>query len=206
MSNEQIVDSFKDSLEDRIKNDPRDVFALINLGVLEFEYYHESEKAVEHLIQAEKYDPSNVIVKFWLAKCLSYDFFEYEKAKEKLKEALRINPNSPECWSQMESILSENHESLTEALECVQKAIRLAPDWPMLRSKCAWLYYLLNKCDLAKAEIQIAMQIPALESGKITNEVERYYENVVTGRAWTNKRAEFEHLLALIEMKQKESK
>ena len=56
----------------------------------------------------------------------------------------------------------------------------------MLRYQLAGLFLDMEEVEAAEKEIEKAFQIPALSPDKITNEVERYYESVVTGRSWSN--------------------
>ena len=201
MSKKPDVITFKASLLQKIKDDPKNISNMINLGILEFEYFHEPEKALELFQHAEELDPANVTVKFWLATCLSIDFFKYQEAKLKLTEALIINPKSPECLSLMGWILWENNESLEDALSYTLLAVKYAPDWPMVRSQLAWLYYLLGDLEKSKLEIHNTFRIGPFDQNKISNEVESYYENTITGRSWENKQEKFEYLIQAINEK-----
>jgi tetratricopeptide (TPR) repeat protein len=120
------VENYKLDLENIALSHPKNIDALIRLGVLEFEYFHNHEKALQ-------IEPSSVDARFWLAACLYYDFAEYEKAEPYVKEALQLDPDRPECLCLRASIIYGTHQPILTALQYVEKALHLAPNWPALR-------------------------------------------------------------------------
>jgi tetratricopeptide (TPR) repeat protein len=189
------VEKYKSHLENIKKSNPNNIDALIKLGILEFEYFHNHENAIAYFEKAIQLDPKSIDARFWLSACLYYDFGEYEKAEPYLKEALQLDPNRPECLSLMASIISGTHRPILNAIPYIQKAIRLAPDWPSLRYQLAELLLALGDGHAAEQEANIALHIIPLSPESITNEVDRYYETVITGRAWKNLDEEFRPIL-----------
>jgi len=197
------VENYRLELLKNLEKNPEDINALISLGILEFEYFHEPERARILLEKATAVDPLNVNAKFWLAQCLFNDFFEYEKAKKMLQEALELDPNNPKCLSLMAWIMRENNGPLKEAIEYVQKALAYAPDWPLLRYQLAGLFLDAGEPDAAAQEVKKAFQIYPLDPKKVTNEIERYYENVITGRIWKDMNKEFYYIIQRIQKAKK---
>lgn len=193
------VQSYQSSLQKRIEENEQDVEALISLGALEFEYFRNDEEAILLLEKAIHLDPLNIKAKFWLAMCLYYDCFAYSKAEKLLNEALQLDPNRPECLSLMAWIVRESKGPVNRAMEYVQKAIAYAPDWPMLRFQLARLFLSIGKFEAAEKEVQLAMQMPLLDPKDTSNDVERYYENVVTGRIWNDKKKAYDSILESIQ-------
>ncbi|GAB4194257.1 MAG: hypothetical protein Tsb0015_17240 [Simkaniaceae bacterium] len=197
---------FRMKLQEILKKNPNDLEALIQLGALEFEFFHHDKLAISLLEKAIELEPKNVEARFWLAACLFYDLFEYERAKKILHEALTINPNLPDCLSLMAWILYEKDKALKKAKEYVQKAIIYAPDWPMLRYQLAEILLDDGKIVAAEEEIHKAMQIPSLTKEAITSDVQQYYENVITGRSWDEKEKKSSHLLKRLKIAKLEKK
>lgn len=195
MTNNTEVKNYQNVLKRKLEENPNDVEVLIQLGVLDFEHFHESEKALDYLKKAVEIDPLHVKAKFWLARCLCYDFFEYDQANQVLYDALRLDPNNPECLILTAWIISENDGPAEQAIEFLKKALVNAPEWPMLRYHLAWLYLAIGDISAAEEEIVKAFQIPTLDPARITNEVERYYESTITGRSWDDEKKKSSHIV-----------
>jgi|GEM_PF-2325883 len=201
------VDNYRLQLEQKLEMDPKDVNSLVLLGVLAFEYYHESDHALSLFKQAILLDPLNVDVKFWLSMCLFYDYLFYEEAEKFVKEALIINSNDPRCLSLMARIIRDNDGSAEEGIDYVKKAILHSPDWPMLRYQLAEFFLSLGDIEKAELEFEKMMEMKSLDPHIIKNEVDKYYETIVTGRTWDKKKKSSSHLLQrILEAKQKKIK
>ena len=137
-------------LENVLKDDPDNIQALIHLGVLSWEPFHEDEKAIEYLTKAIALDPQNTDARFWLATCYYHDFCAYEKSRNLLLEALTIDLNKPECLSLLASIVIDTTKNISEAIELYTKAIKSGQNWPVLYRSIAELYLEIN--DTKKAE------------------------------------------------------
>ncbi|MBS0607226.1 MAG: tetratricopeptide repeat protein [Verrucomicrobia bacterium] len=178
-------------LEKQISSDPNNVQALIHLGVLSWEPFHEREKAVEYLSKTIALDSKNVEARFWLAKCYYHDFCAYAKSREVLLEALEIDPNSPECLSLLASVIMDTTENINEAISCYEKAIISAPDWPALYRSLSQLC--LDNNNPAKAESCVRKGLkckPLAVPPK--NDIEDYFEKIVTERSGLDPEGKFE--------------
>ena len=193
------IQNYRFNLRKNLEKNPEDVNSLIHLGALEFECFHNINEATLLLEKAIQIDPLNPKPKFWLAMCFFYDCFQYSNAQKLLKEALELDPKQPECLSLLGWIIRETDGPINEAIQYVQQALLYAPDWPMLRWQIARFFLLIDNVEAAENEVQKAFQIRPLDPHKITNEVERYYEDVVTGRGWKDIVKEFDHILELIQ-------
>ncbi|MBS0649666.1 MAG: tetratricopeptide repeat protein [Verrucomicrobia bacterium] len=178
-------------LEKQIGSDPNNVQALIHLGVLSWEPFHEREKAVEFLSKTITLDSKNVEARFWLAKCYYHDFCAYAKSREALLEALEIDPNSPECLSLLASVIMDTTENVNEAISCYEKAIISAPDWPALYRALSQFY--LDNNNLTKAEscIREGLKCKPLAAPP-KNDIEDYFEKIVTERSGLDVEKKFE--------------
>jgi tetratricopeptide (TPR) repeat protein len=199
MFTNQDVENYRSRLNKHLEENPENIDALIQLGILEFECFHNHKKAVNFLEKAIELKPLDVNARFWLATCFYHDFCEFDKAKKLLVEVLKLDSNHPESLSLMAWIISNTYGPLNEAINYVQKALIYAPDWPMLRHQLAGLYVSIGKIKEAEQEVKRALEIPPLDPEKISNEVQRYYESVVTGRSWTNEEKKSSHVLERIQ-------
>lgn len=199
MSLNTDVQSYRSNLRKKLEKNPEDVDLLIHLGALEFECFNNTDEAMSLLKKAIQIAPFNPKAKFWLAMCFFYDYFQYSEAQKLLKEALELDPHQPECLSLMAWIIRDMDGPINEAIQYVQQALQYAPDWPLLRWQLASLFLLIKNVEAAENEVQKAFQINLLDQHKITNEVERYYETVVTGRGWTDIQKKFSDLLEWIQ-------
>jgi tetratricopeptide (TPR) repeat protein len=190
-------------LQQDLRKNPRDVAVLIQIGALEFEYFHHHEIAIDYLQRAIELDPKNIDAHFWLAACLYHDFCDYERARQMLEKALQLDPARADCLSLLASISWHSGEPLINAINYLRKAIKFAPDWPLLRHKLATLLLELNQIEQAEQQIREALALVRPLPRQTQNEVEYYYENVVTGRAWSDVKNEFKELLKQIESQRK---
>jgi tetratricopeptide (TPR) repeat protein len=193
------VHNYRSRLQERLDRNPQDVDALVHLGALLFEYFHESEQALSLLQKAVELDPLNVNAKFWLAMSLSFDYFEYTKAEKILQEVLKLDGHHAASLGLIAWIIRDNNGPLDQAIEYAQKALIYAPDWPMLWCQLAELLLTTGDVKGAEEEIQKIFKIPPMDLEKITNEVEYYYENVVTGRGWSEEKKRSLYILQRIE-------
>lgn len=168
-------------LEKHLETNQKDIKALIHLGVLCWEPFHEQEKAIQYLTKAVAYDPQNIDARFWLAKCYYHDYCNYEKAKSLILEALKIDLNRADCLSLLASIILDTTENLNESIAYLEKAVNQAPDWPMLRFSLASFYLEKNQIQLAEQQVSKIQELanPPLN---LRNAIEDYYETIVTGR------------------------
>ena len=184
-------------LEEQFANDSKNIHALIHLGVLSWEPFHQNEKAIEYLMKAITLDPQNTEARFWLATCYYHDFCAYEKSRKFLLEALQIDPNRAECLSLLACVVMDTSKDTNAAIEHLKKAIQIAPDWPMLRLLISEFY--LKSCDVQHAQFHID---EAFKHQPLTappkNFVEDYYEKIITGRSWINLEEKFEPLISEI--------
>ncbi len=181
-------------LENQLKKEPKNIQVLIQLGVLSWEPFHRQEEAITYLERAIEYDPKTTEARFWLAKCYYHDYCDYARVEAILLEALSIDPKKPECLSLLASDIIDIRGDVAKALSCFEEAIDYAPDWPILRYSAAQFY--LDKKDVASAKSQIDYVFnhctPLLQKPK--NFIERYWENAVTGRSWSDMKEEFKDL------------
>lgn len=179
----EIDDMHRTYLKKLIEKDPQNIQALIQLGVLCWEPFHDDIKAIEYLEKAIKYDPQNIDARFWLAKCYYHDNCAYEKAKQLLKDALNIDPKRSDCFHLLATIIEDFDRNNEEALKYVKKAVEFAPDWPANIAFLVSLYIETNDIPSAEREILKLEKLTKLPLVKPKNGVEDYYETIVTGRS-----------------------
>jgi tetratricopeptide (TPR) repeat protein len=197
----EIDEEYYSYLEDQIKEDPKNIQALVHLGVLSWEPFHKNEKAIEYLERAIKYDPKNIEARFWLAKCYYHDYCAYEKARQILLEALQIDPNRPEGLSLLALVIGDTTEDWNEAIAYLEKAIQYEPEWPMLRFSLGSRYLEIGEIALAELQAQKIQELSLLRHEKPKNGVEDYYESVVTGRNMRDIQESLGHLKERIRKK-----
>ena len=200
------VSFYYNSLKEKVKNNPRDIASLIQIGALDFEYFHRHQDAVDYLQRAINLDQENVDARFWLAACLYHDYCDYANAEKVLREALKLDPYRADCLSLLASVSWNTGKPLDIAVSYLKKAVEIAPDWPLLRHKLATLLLESNQIELAGLEIKKALSSATSLPKQTQNEVEYYYENVVTGRAWPNVEDEFRELSRRVDDETKKAK
>lgn len=181
-------DEYSAQLKEQLQTNPKDIQALMHLGILECRCYH-FELGISILEKAVAISPSSVKAKFWLAVFYYYDFGEYAKAEALVKEAIQLNPQSPECWCLLGRLINEVDGPLEDAIDCIKKALIFAPDWPSLHNELAHLLINAGQYADAKKEIESFKQtFNFYQKHPVTmsNRVEWYYENVITGRGYDN--------------------
>ncbi len=88
---------------------------------------------------------------------------------------------------------------LEQAISYLRKAVEIAPDWPLLRHKLATLLLELHQIEQAEQEINKTLALSQSFPKQTQNEVEYYYEYVVTGRAWLSIKDQFRELIERLE-------
>lgn len=160
---------------------------LLALGQQAFLNPHTRAVAVVCFTSAMEQAPEHIDIKFWLGLC-SYYFEGFTKAFQVLSEALLLNPYRADCLSLIAYICREKGD-LNESLAYLRRAIQISPDWPMLWIEMIDLLIELDLYQLAQEAITDARQRlnePALAPYDTKDEVVLFYENVITGRAWTD--------------------
>lgn len=192
-------------LHQTLELDSSNVEAHIQLGVLLFEHFHRDYEAISHFTKALKDDPQNDDALFWLAVCHYLCFCEYSKAKDALEKALKLNPNRPDCLSLMASAIWECNHDLDQAIFYIKRSLELAPDWPTIYYQFARFLLEKNQVEEAEKTAKKGMQYRNALSF-FTNDIERYFELVITGRASSDVNEGWEYLMNDIEeAKQKKS-
>ncbi len=181
-------------LENAFKQNPSNVDVLIHLGIMSWEPFHESERAIEFLQKAISLDPENVEARFWLAKCYYHDYCSYERAKQLLLEAIQIDPHRADCLSLLSSIIMDTTKNITEAIQYREKAVLEASDWPMLRFMLANLYLQIGEVEKAEFHAKKGLECNQLTTSP-KNDIDDYYEKIVTGRRWKNLESRFKDLI-----------
>jgi tetratricopeptide (TPR) repeat protein len=159
---------------------PDDPAAWLRYGRLLFEPAHDSEGALGAFRRALDLDPRSVEARFWLAAVHQHDF-ESAKARALLEEALEIDPSSPECLSLLPWVLGDLHVPHAECIAACRRAIAAAPSWRSPREALVTALVEAGEFDAAADELAALDQLPVLTPP--TDTVDRYFEEVVTGRA-----------------------
>lgn len=206
MTQSEKVLNYRSLLQKTLEQNPNDEKALIHLGALEFEYFHEHEKAISLLEKVLAINPKNVDAMFWLAMCYYYDYCEYDKSEKMLRKAISIAPDRADCLSLLAWVFGDLNKPLSEVIAYTQQALKFAPDWPMLRVQLATFLFEDGKIDEADQEMQKAHNFKKFPAEKVTNEVQRYYESVVTGRIWDKEELKTSHIAQRIQKAKMEKK
>ncbi|MFC1854416.1 tetratricopeptide repeat protein [Candidatus Dependentiae bacterium] len=128
-----------ETLQKLLEKDTKDVKALIELGFLYFDAFHEPEKAKNVLEKALKIEPENTKAMFWLAETLYHDFFDKETAVKLIKKAISLEPESALLHEFLSQILYERGKDPSKAFFHKNKAIELEPSWMKPRIDLCYL-------------------------------------------------------------------
>jgi Flp pilus assembly protein TadD len=110
-----------------VKNDPKNIFALSNLGVIRFrqDRIQEAEKALRQALALDPQDAFSLSV----LGIVHYKNNKFDEAISTLTRAISINPNNPETHNYLGITYSQ--KGYQEAAEKeLMKAIELQPDYP----------------------------------------------------------------------------
>ena len=182
-------EKYRKLLQRKLRDNPKDLSALIHLGITESRSCENIELGLSLLEEATQLDPSSVGARFWLAVFCYYNFGEYSKAQALIEEALTLDPKSAECWCLLARLIYEVDGPLEEAINCTKKALLLAPNWPSLHNELANLLISAGRYDEARSEIESfknSFKFYRENPVHVSNAVEWYYENVITGRGYNS--------------------
>lgn len=182
-------------LEDRIKNNPCDIDALIKKGFLCFDLFEDSEEAVLMFDQALRVDPNNVDVLFLLG-LTHYIFFNVgKKAQLNFAKALRLDSNYTESRFFLSRVISDEDREL----KFLKEVVKREPKW---LSPCrALIRKLIRRNKLDEAEKLARETIDEFQEFELptnASQMTKYFEYMVTGRTNYTKE-EFCELLDKIE-------
>jgi cytochrome c-type biogenesis protein CcmH/NrfG len=142
--------------EKRLEKNPNDVDALIQIGFLCIEPFHDDEEfGFDCLERAVELEPANMQAQLWFARALYHTQCAYEDAKIALENALQIDPNNAECCDLLASVLQSlgEDENLSKSITLLQRAITTQPGWPLLRFRLANHFLKRGQLDEAEKEI-----------------------------------------------------
>jgi Tfp pilus assembly protein PilF len=177
-------DDLEDILRVNLLYDPQKIKDLMLLGALLFSKCR-YRQAATHLKRVLEYDPTNIDARFWLGMCFTYTD-DLPSASRIIEEALKLDPHRADCLSLKASILWEKQKALAKSQLYFEKAIQFAPLWPLLHIELICIHISLGHFKEALEQIQIASELVQIPPRTPTNEAERCYEKMVTGRSWVN--------------------
>ncbi|MFC1854713.1 tetratricopeptide repeat protein, partial [Candidatus Dependentiae bacterium] len=154
--------------------------------------------------------PDNVDTLFSLAYRTfinSYnDFTQNEKSRSLLEKALKINPKRADCYSLLADIERFSGKDIETSIYYLKKAIELEPAWINPRIKLSYYFSENNDFDMAEKVAQEAFKtFKSLKFSKPKNDIERYYEEGITGRT-PDREPVFKKLFDWIKIRRKRHK
>jgi hypothetical protein len=72
---------------------------------------------------------------------------------------------------------------MNEAIVQVQRAVAVASDWPLLKFQLASMFLKVGEIEKAHNEMINAFISRQINPNSL-NEIQRYFEGVITGRSW----------------------
>jgi len=167
-------------LDQRLAENPNDTKALIKKGFVFFES-HMDGKAIEAFNKVLLIDPVNIDAYMWLGELLLFHWADAESALPLLKHALEINAQRSEIHYLLGCAYSEQNK-ISEAIIATKKAVELEPRWTHPRM-CIIEYQLkAGNTEEAKRQIQQLEEHLQPNIPEPTDEMEYYYETLITGR------------------------
>jgi len=167
-------------LDIAIQKDPFNLEARVKKAFILFEA-HMDGQAIKVLNEVLTLNPQYVDAYMWLGEFLLFHWADSESAIPLLKEAQNIDPNRAEIYYLLGCAYSKR-DKINEAILHTQKAAQLEPTWPHPRM-CLIDYLLLaGRTDEARVELQELDRYLEPSVPEPEDEMERYYENLFTGR------------------------
>ena len=81
-------------------------------------------------------------------------------------------------------IIWDEKKALNESILYLKEALLVAPFWPMLHIELIYLFMNLGHFKEAQRQIEITAQLIQIPPKIPNNDVEEYYEKMITGRSW----------------------
>lgn len=181
---------YMDSLEKRLEKSRNDIEALIHKAIMLYEPYHDSDQAEVILKKIIDQYPQNVDARMWRAEFLCFWHASYEDAEPHLRAALAINPNRADCHAVLGGVLETMRSRMPEAEFHYRKAFEIEPTWIGPRVFCANILFERGDFQGARHELKEALKYVIDGKWPTSNPVEEYYENMITGRLYIDRRQE----------------
>ena len=178
-------------LDQIIKKTPHNIQAKLEKAFIYFDA-HADGKALDILEDVIKIDPNCIDAYVWLAEIYIYGWAEYKKAKEILLKALEMDSGRADvCKLLADVYFDEGKYDLQE--EYMKKALEIDPSW--ITPRVALIYKLISekKWKEAQEKLDYAKSL----AGKIKlpeDDMEQYYETLISGRAYTKDDSIFKDL------------
>jgi tetratricopeptide (TPR) repeat protein len=137
--------------------------------------------AIRVLLQILEIDPSCLDAYMWLGELLLFHWADSETAQPLLKKALTIDTRRAEIYYLLSCAATKNSNN-AEALSYLKQAIELEPYW--LTPRLCLIDILIEEKQYMQAQLEIQTLETHLPKNIIcpTNEMEKYYEQFITGR------------------------
>ena len=184
-------DLYLAALEQRLKNNPHDREALIHRAVMLYDFYQEPDEAAAILQSIVDKDPNCVDAYLWIGEFERFFTGDFDKAVEYLKQAIVIDPNRADCHALLAGVLQEYANINPAEIEYhYRKSFELEPTFFNPRFYLANYFFKLGKFKAAKHELEEALKYTTNYEWPTNNPVERYYEDMITGRLNSDRRQE----------------
>ncbi|MFC1854413.1 tetratricopeptide repeat protein [Candidatus Dependentiae bacterium] len=171
-----------ETLQKLLEKDTKDVKALIELGFLYFDAFHEPEKAKNVLEKALKIEPENTEAMFWLAETLYHDFFDKETAVELMKKAISLEPENALLHAFLSQIMYEREKDPSKAIFHKKKTIELEPNWIKPRIDLCYLLLEVKRREEAKKVYEETKQaFEGVKCAKAKNRMDDFLDECIRG-------------------------
>ncbi|MCK4499039.1 tetratricopeptide repeat protein [Candidatus Babeliales bacterium] len=176
--------SYKEKLQQKLKQNPNNIKILIELGFMYMEDMDDTEKALRLLNRALILNPENVDAFFWIAMTYFHYFpNDLEKAKKLLEKALKIDNTRADCHHLIYNVINNLGENREKHTFHLKKAIEMEPTW--IRPRITFVYLLISANKLKEAQIVAQETLNVFNNLKTSTQItpiKKYYEKYITGR------------------------
>ncbi len=150
------LDEAIDVIVEQIKIEPIEDLYLAAAQL--YNEHKEFEKAEQMVARGLEFAPQSELMKFQLAS-LHERQGRYSEAEAGFLAILESNPRQSAVLNYLGYMLAERGERLKEALDYVQRALKIEPDNGAFLDSLGWVYFKLDKLELAEAKLTQAARI-----------------------------------------------
>ncbi len=171
-------------LDERIKENPGDVDALLKKAVLLFDSYLLFDEAIEILRSLIARDPDNVDALLWLGECFCFCIGDIVESEQVMRKALGIDQNRADCHMVLAASLDRSERNCPEAEFHYRRATELEPSWILPRKYLALILVCHGKLEQARQELEKALlNVPeTIDVDEVYDPIKEYHASFMTGR------------------------
>lgn len=173
-----------DALDVAIQRDPNNLLLRMHKGFLLYQAQADGQ-AIKEFNEVLARDPQYVDAYVWLAELLLFHWAAAEDAIPILEKAREIAPHRADIYYLL-AVAFQKQDNVSQFIYYMKKAIDLEPTWPYPRMCLIEHFVAAGENDLARQQLQELEKHAPANFPVPDDEMELYYEELITGRVMTD--------------------